>query len=319
MTFHSQSLGSERTPAPMPTTAHTPRVSIGMPVYNGERFVAEAIDSVLQQTYSDFELIICDNASTDRTEEICRAYASKDPRVRYYRNSQNIGAGGNVQRVFELSNAPYFKWAFHDDICGPRFLEKCVPVLDQCPNVVLCHPRSAFIDEHGKFLREHTVTCNLRSASPSDRARQYLLESTSAYHPVFGLIRKIALEKTSLIAPYINSDLVLILQLALLGEIYEVSDQLVFFRDHSGRTNRRFQTYAEMVSWHDPSKRSRWQFPRWRVVLELARSINHARLDPRGAVDCYWALLKWCRWDYKGYIREIIYAGRSIGPRTFAP
>ncbi len=288
-----------------------------MPVYNGERFVAEAIDSVLRQTYSDFELIISDNASTDRTEDICRAYAAEDKRVKYYRNSENVGASRNVRRVFELSCAPFFKWTHHDDICGPRFLEKCVSVLDQFPNVVLCHPRSAFIDEHGTILREHNVSCDLRSPRPSDRARQYILESIYAFHPVFGLIRRAALEKTSLVAPYINSDLVLILQLALLGEICEIPDQLYFCRDHSERTNRRYRTYAELVAWHDPSKRSRWQFPRWRVALELARSINRAKLEPREAVACYWALLKRCRWEYKGYIREIIYAGREIGPRTF--
>jgi hypothetical protein len=123
------------------------------------------------------------------------------------------------------------------------------------------------------------------------------------------------LEKTSLIAPYINSDLVLILQLALLGEIYEVSDQLFFCRDYSGRTNRRFRTYAELIAWHDPSKGSRWQFPVWRVAAELARSIYRAKLEPREAVSCYWTLLKWCRWNYKAYIHEIIHAGRDTGPR----
>lgn len=298
--------------------SHPPRISVGLPVYNGERFVAEAIDSVLQQTYSDFELIISDNASTDRTEEICRAYVSQDQRVKYYRSAENVGAARNIRHVFERSSAPYFKWLCHDDTCGPRFLEKCVTVLDECPNVVVCHSRSAFIDEQGNFLREHNVGCHLQSSRPSDRARQYILQSTDSYHAVYGLIRKAALKKTSLLAPYVNSDVVLILQLALLGEIYEVSDVLLFFRDHLDRTNHRFKTYAEIVSWHDPSKQSRWQFPRWRVMLELARSISRTGLEIKGAVDCYWALLKWCRWNYKGYMQEIVYAGRSIGPRTFS-
>jgi glycosyltransferase involved in cell wall biosynthesis len=318
MTFDLRFPGSASTRAPKPAGVRTPRVSVGMPVYNGERFAAEAIDSILRQTFADFELIISDNSSTDRTEHICRAYAARDRRVSYFRSAENVGAARNVRRVFELSSAPYFKWAFHDDICEPRFLETCVAVLDRSPSVVLCHPRSAFIDEHGRFLREHNVGCDLRSPLPSDRARQYLLECSNAFHPVFGLIRRTALERTSLIAPYINSDLVLILQLALQGEVHEVADQLFLCRDFPGRTNRRYNTYAEMVAWHDPAKKSRWQFPCWRVAWELARSIGRAKLAPREAAACYWALLKWCRWGYKHYIREIIYAGRAIGPRTFA-
>ena len=87
-----------------------PRISIGMPVFNGEKFIAETLDSLLTQTYSDFELIISDNASTDNTEQICRKYASKDPRINYFRNKSNFGAAKNYNRVFKLSSGEY---------CGP--------------------------------------------------------------------------------------------------------------------------------------------------------------------------------------------------------
>ena len=107
-----------------------PRVSIGMPVFNGENYLAEALDSLLTQTFSDFELIISDNASTDKTEEICRAYAVRDQRIRYFRNQENLGASRNYNRVFELSSGEYFKWAAHDDLCAPEFLGRCVDVLD---------------------------------------------------------------------------------------------------------------------------------------------------------------------------------------------
>ena len=99
-----------------------PRVSIGLPVYNGELFLENALDSILSQTYSDFELIISDNASDDKTEEICRSYAARDKRVRYSRNAHNLGAAPNYNRVYHLARGRYFKWASHDDVLAPEFL-----------------------------------------------------------------------------------------------------------------------------------------------------------------------------------------------------
>src|ERR1051326_2036095 len=107
-----------------------PRVSIGLPVYNGQQFLEEAINSLLAQTYSDFELIISDNASTDATEQICRAHAAADPRIRYYRNDKNRGPVWNLNRVFELARGELFKWAAHDDVCAPTLVERCVEVLE---------------------------------------------------------------------------------------------------------------------------------------------------------------------------------------------
>ena len=95
-----------------------PRISIGMPVYNGEQFLAGALDSVLTQDFEDFELIISDNASEDGTQKICLDYAARDRRIRYYRNEMNIGGSRNHSRVFELSAAEYFKWAHYDDWLG---------------------------------------------------------------------------------------------------------------------------------------------------------------------------------------------------------
>src|SRR5436190_12174806 len=94
-----------------------PIVSIGLPVFNGERYLRQALDSLLGQDFQDFELIISDNASTDRTAEICRAYVAKDRRIRYYRNESNIGSAPNYRRVFELARGEFFKWCSHDDVC----------------------------------------------------------------------------------------------------------------------------------------------------------------------------------------------------------
>ena len=120
---------------------NTPKVSIGLPVYNGEPFLSETIDAILAQTFKDFELIICDNASTDDTERICRRYAARDKRISYYRQHHNIGAAGNFNRVFNLSSGEYFKWAAHDDLIAPEYLARCVEILERDRSVVLCHSR----------------------------------------------------------------------------------------------------------------------------------------------------------------------------------
>src|SRR5437867_8743488 len=134
---------------------YTPRVNIGMPVYNGERFLEEAIDSMLNQSFKDFELIISDNASTDRTQEICRAYLARDRRIRYFQNQTNLGATANFNRVFELSSGEYFKLANADDLSAPDLLAKCVAVLDAHPEVVLCYPKTTIIDENGDMIRQY--------------------------------------------------------------------------------------------------------------------------------------------------------------------
>jgi len=93
-----------------------PKLSIGLPVNNGEEFLPEVLDCFLARTFEDVEIIICDNASTDRTPRICRDYSERDPRARYIRNERNLGAVANFNRVFELSTTPLFKWAAHDDL-----------------------------------------------------------------------------------------------------------------------------------------------------------------------------------------------------------
>ena len=106
-----------------------PRVTIGLPVYNGENYLAAAIESLLSQTFTDFELVICDNGSTDRTEQVCRAYAARDARIRYYREVENRGLAWNFSRTFELARGEYFKWHAHDDLCGPTLLRGALEAL----------------------------------------------------------------------------------------------------------------------------------------------------------------------------------------------
>src|SRR5262245_40295511 len=125
-----------------------PLVSIGLAVYNGEEYLSDAISSILAQSFTDFELIISDNASTDRTEEICKTYADMDSRIRYSRNETNIGGVNNENLTFRLSKGKYFRLAAHDDVCDPKLIEKCVEVLERDQDVILCQTAIVNIDEN---------------------------------------------------------------------------------------------------------------------------------------------------------------------------
>src|SRR6266852_7405967 len=135
----------------------TPLVSVGLYVYNGERFLEEALDSILNQTFTDFELIISDNASTDRTGEIAEAHAERDDRIRYYRSEKNMGAGWNIRRVYELAAGKYFKQAAADDLLEPDFLRRCVDILESDPDCVVVYARTKEIDEDGAVIKNYVT------------------------------------------------------------------------------------------------------------------------------------------------------------------
>jgi glycosyltransferase involved in cell wall biosynthesis len=236
-----------------------PRVSIGLPIYNGEKYLAETLDSLLAQSLQDFEIVVCDNASTDRTPAICQRYQAQEPRIRYFRNGRNIGAAPNFNRVFELSSAPLFHGGACDDLYEPRFLERCVEVLDHDPGVVLSHARTKLIGEKGEplvFDRERNCYIDSygdfkgtsgdvmrpqpfhigEATSPEMRFREVLwLMGWSL--PLSGVIRRDALLATGLYASYSGADKVLLAELVLKGRFHEVEEELFAKRIHRGCTH----------------------------------------------------------------------------------
>ena len=227
------------------------RVSIGIPVYNGENYLGEALESLLRQTFRDFEIRISDNASTDRTPEICRQFAARDARIRYVRQPRDIGAGANYDRVLELSQSPYFKWAAHDDLYAPTYLEECVKVLDRDPDVVLAHADGPLIDGNGKPLffdifRQCYMDRNgkryarepvdiARSDIPSERfgdVVRRLVRSTAMY----GLFRRETINRRTLMRSFCGSDEVFLAEMALLGKFHHVKEPLFMKRCHAETT-----------------------------------------------------------------------------------
>ena len=264
-----------------------PRVSIGLPVYNGEKYLERALDCLLKQDYADFELIVSDNASTDATESICREYAAKDSRIRYYRNPANIGASPNYNRVFSLARGEFFKWASHDDECDPSLLRRCLEAFDRAGGAaVLVFSRAEIIDETGRVQLESPDRIGSSSPRPFKRLARVLWSSKYG-HSLWGLIRSEALRQTRLLG-HIEADHVLLGELALLGETIEIPEVLYRQRRHPDSAIPTHRTARELMAWHDPKMAGSQIFlPHWeRVYLEYFKGIRHIPLSAADRLLC---------------------------------
>ena len=247
-----------------------PRVSMGFPIYNGEEFAASALDSLLGQSFSDFEIIISDNHSTDRSEAICREYATRDPRIRYDRADRNRGATWNFNRVFELSRGRYFKWASADDIHAPDYVLRCVEVLDARPDVVLCYPKTKIIDDSGAVVRDAEDNLDLPWPDAARRFREYL-QRIRLSNAVFGLIRSETLRQVGRMGNYPGADVVLMAALCMRGAFAEVPEFLFYRR--LGRQNEvRDQSLERSQEFYDPGTRGRIFMRTWRHQFEYLRA-----------------------------------------------
>jgi glycosyltransferase involved in cell wall biosynthesis len=290
-----------------------PKVSIGFPVFNGERYLAEAIESMVSQSFTDLEIIICDNASTDGTETICRSFMNKDSRIRYHRNTLNLGPAINFNLSFKLSCGEYFKWAAHDDICAPDFLARCVEVMDRNIGVVLAYPKAMIIDADGKEIEPYDFKLPTDSKNPVERFNA-LLRGHKCFE-VFGLIRRDALLKTRLIGAHAHGDGVLLSRLALLGRFEEIPEYLFYSRYHPEQsmaimkkkkgspTSEEYQQYAV---WFNPDLSGKKVFPYWRISYEYFRAISTAPINIRNQISCYRCLAKWI------YTRRYLFRGDII-------
>jgi glycosyltransferase involved in cell wall biosynthesis len=226
-----------------------PKLSIGLPVFNGQELLPALLDSLLAQTFRDFEIVICDNASSDRTSEICREYGRRDSRIRYFRNERNLGANPNFNRVFELSTAPLFKWAAHDDLYHETYLDACVRLLEDNPDLVLAHTGTAFIDENGKILPFEQETGSFIDPKtarrywpdvPSigdtpnsvNRFWQVLTRARWGTH-MYGVVHREVLRETSLLSTFGSADRSMLAELALLGRFRCAKERLFLKRLHA--------------------------------------------------------------------------------------
>lgn len=270
-------------------------VSIGLPVYNGERFLVRALETLLGQDHDDFELIVCDNASTDRTEEICRDTAATDPRVRYHRNETNLGAAPNFNLAFDLAERPLFKWAAYDDLHEPGFVSACVRALEENPEAVLSYPRAVVIDDDENELRPYRTALLEASAStdPVQRFRTLIRDEHNCF-PVFGVIRRDALVQTDRIGSFVGSDRVLLTHLGLMGRFVEVPEVLFRHREHTQRSTRAIPL-RERAGWFDATRARAKVMPYWRLGGEYLRATSRAPITADERLRCRIEWLKWVK------------------------
>jgi glycosyltransferase involved in cell wall biosynthesis len=279
----------------------SPRVSIGVAVYNGERFLPKTLDSLLAQTFTEFEIIICDNCSTDRTEQICLSYAASDDRIQYHRNNTNIGAPRNFNLAATLSRGEYFKWSGADDLCAPTMIERCMEVLDKRSDVVLCYPKTRLINDHDIPIQDYEDRLDLQLASPSWRLA-CLLWNIRMCNAVFGLIRSSVLKRTHLYGTYSNSDVVFLAELALHGLFVELPEPL-FFRRTVELSAVKYQSPYERMVMFDPKGIGELAFPNWRLFLGFLSAIHRAPINWFDSLRCY-ARMHICLRRWRAGLRE---------------
>ena len=284
-------------------TRHIPIVSIGIPVYNSEKYLEETLKSILSQGFQDFEIIISDDGSTDSTPTICREYEKKDSRVHYYASEINYGPGWNYNHVLDLCTGKYFKWQAQDDLLRPDFLEKCVEVLDTCSDVILVYSQTAEIDRQGNQIKDidltHIHNDNMR---PSVRLRSMLMLGKYVGCEIFGLMRTDVLRKVPPKPSCAHGDLMLMCYLAVYGRFYKIPEPLFQFRIHpeqsmqtlpthlTGLKKRRLFPFSgplPATDWWDPSKKGKVDFPTWRFYWRIFNFVQRYPMPMAEKLRCH--------------------------------
>jgi len=295
-----------------------PRLSIGLPVYNGENHLTESLEALLGQSYEDFELIISDNASTDDTADICRRYGKQDARIRYIRQPRNIGLSPNHNFVLQQSRGEYFKWAAADDLYGRDLLKRCVDALDEDEEVVLAHSWEAAIDNASTVTQAMDYPLATNSPRAPDRFKAILFGSSGLFESsdpavsgfvrvdnrgilracdMYGVTRTAVMRKVTPLGSYHHSDRIIICALALHGRFHMTPDWLYFRRDTPDRTYNKSPKLRDRCEVHDPSRKNRLLHPTTRLVAEYlwayVGAIQRAPLSPADRRECYRNLSQW--------------------------
>lgn len=292
------------------------RLTIGLPVFDGEAYLEQCLVSILDQDLEDLVVLVGDNASTDRTPAIAASLARRDPRVRLLTSDRNRGAAWNFNRLAEQARTEYFKWQAADDLLAPGYLRRCVDALDGDPGLVLAHTRTLDVDEHGLPIAEIPPDPGATSGPPHLRFREMALHQVLCLQ-VFGVIRTRALQRTGLIGPYSMSDKPLLAELALHGRFHEDPEPLFLHREHADRSIRAHPENRGREVWFDPDRAGTMVYPYWRLGLEHWRAIRRAPLSSGERARALWQLAWWVRW-WRGYlIGEALHGitARVPGPR----
>jgi glycosyltransferase involved in cell wall biosynthesis len=261
-------------------------VTVALPVYNGENYLEKALDGLLEQTFTDFELIISDNASSDGTGSICQAYAARDPRIRYLRRSVNVGVVANHNAIVPIARGRYFKWVGHDDLYEPELLARCVEALEDDPAAVLANVWDGVVDEQG---RRAATPYRLRTEDSVAHVRFRSVLREDGGNDFYGMFRIEVLRHMKAQGTYLHMDRVLVAQASLMGRFQQIPEVLYYRRDHPDRASRA-PSARDVLRKIDPVRGDRLRHPLVRVyaeyVLGLVDAVIHAPLPWRERARC---------------------------------
>ena len=255
-------------------------ISIGIPTYNSERWVTKTLNSLLVQTFSDFEIIISDNASTDQTYKICSDYASQDKRIRIYRNQKNIGAIRNQNKLREYAHSAYFMWSSSSDLYAPTYIEKCLEGFEKIPGCALSAAKTIFIDENDNIIRAYEEDMSLLDDNPVNRFNGFFDKVT--YNNIFcGIIKKDILDMSVSLGQHIADEYPLMADLALRGKYLQTDEYLVYRRQCSNTTFMEMSK-VEKIRFLCPYRSSLPKFYRVKYFLHLLKVIHLSKLTVTG-------------------------------------
>jgi glycosyltransferase involved in cell wall biosynthesis len=301
-----------------------PLVSIGLPIFEEERYLRLTIESLLAQDYPNFKLIICDNASADGTENICKEFQAKDPRVRYFRSQTNIGAIANFNRALELADGKYFLWAGGHDLWEPTFISVAVGVLESNPEVVLVYPRATRIDDQGRHHGTIPDELDTQGLAPLNRYLKLIwnLQSCTIIH---GLMRAEVVRSTKLFRKSWACDITLLSELSLKGEFARLPQVLFYRRDFRPQEQEDLNQWKSraLTTVEGPqSKRLGLTLPELfrEMRNEQLRLVFHSNLRANDKLRAIVQTIKWARAHF-GVTLPGDFAFRTLAairsPRTF--
>jgi len=284
---------------------HQVIISVGMPVYNGDQFLEATLKSVVNQTFGDFELIISDNASTDRTAEICQDFVAQDKRIQYHKNEKNLGAGRNYNKVFNLAKGEFFRWQNADDLIAPNLLERCLKTLEEHPDAVLCYGKTKIIDGKGNYLSDYDDNLNLISDSPVERFFAFF-DKMGLTNIIYGLMQTAAIAKTARFGNYLASDINFIGELCLYGKFIEIPEQLFFRRMHEHAYSWNAKELKINNDFWDPTS-AKFQYQLIRQHYEYYRAVFRSPLKPSDKFSILKFLLRRSYWQKQSLYKDFIF------------
>ena len=291
----------------MATAEATPPATIGLPVYNGERYLEATLRALLHQTDGDFTLLVADNASTDATVDIVRDAAAGDARVRLLPAETNRGVAWNWNRIVDHVESPYLRWVCYDDVFLPDNHRVCMAAMAEAgPEVAVVYPRTGIIDEHGDYVGPHDDGLHLVDERPSARYGRYLV-NVRQVNPIFGVIRTDLVRRTRLMGAYFRADTVLLAELVLRGTFVELPDELFHRRLHPEISTEKHTSHRAQAIHYDPATGDRsFYAPHWRLGKEQLAAIARAPLSPTERIRCLRELRNW------RYKRHVLREGRAV-------